>query len=35
MKWSEEHLQNAGLLALIKSNKHQIKWNEWEVEKGK
>jgi hypothetical protein len=35
MQWSEEHLHNAGLLALIKSNKHQIKWDEWEVEKGK
>jgi hypothetical protein len=35
MRWSENHLHKAGLIAMIKSNKHSVKWDEWEVKDGK
>jgi hypothetical protein len=31
MTSTESHMQNAGLIAMIKSNKHSIKWNDWKV----
>jgi hypothetical protein len=31
MTSTESHMQNAGLIAMIKSNKHSIKWSDWKV----
>jgi len=31
MTSTESHMQNAGLIAMIKSNKHSIKWDDWKV----
>jgi hypothetical protein len=34
MQWTEAHLHKAGLIAMIKSNKHSIKWDDWKLVKG-
>jgi hypothetical protein len=34
MRWGEDHMHKAGLIAMIKSNKHSIKWNDWKLVKG-
>lgn len=31
MTYTESHMQNAGLIAMIKSDKHAIKWSDWKV----
>ncbi len=31
MRWTEDHMHKAGLIAMIKSNKHSVKWDDWKV----
>lgn len=31
MRWGEDHMHKAGLIAMIKSNKHSIKWDDWKL----
>jgi len=31
MQWSEDHMQKSGLIAMIKSDKHSVKWSDYKV----